>query len=179
MTKVGRGIAPLPILCYNEVNEISLKENSMKSNIKYSIYNLISAALLLPVWLLCFIVLIADQDWFSVFYGILLCLDLLMLFDSIRNIQWFDIHNGIITIDSPFGTVKRVQLHRIKKVFRINAVIFGIKGLRIRRIHLVLCLTNSVNISEIQDVYNRKKIYHCSAYSRNGTYDSNRISKIL
>ena len=81
----------------------------------------------------------------------------MMLLDSIKNIQWFDITDGYITVYNPFGMMKRVQLSGIKKVFKTNAVIWSRKMLAVRRKHIVLCMNKSVVQSCIDRAYNRKK----------------------
>ena len=76
---------------------------------------------------------------------------------SIKNIQWFKIVDGQITIYCPFGTIKQVRLDEIKKAFKDNAVIFQLKMLGIRRPHIVLCLKKSVARKDISDAYNGSK----------------------
>ena len=130
----------------------------MKTNIKYSIYDLLFAILLFSMCLIVLTVLIHEKAWFlAVFWSVFLCMDIYLLFYAIGNVQWFAIRNGEITVYSPFGIVKRVQFDQIKSAFYDNAEIFRLKALSFRRPHIVLCLTKSVIKSNIADAYNRKK----------------------
>ena len=130
----------------------------MKTNIKYSIVDLIFWIIGLSISLIGFIVLVtARHFWGSVGYFIFFLISVIMLLSSIKNIQWFDITNGYITVYCPFGIIKRVELTRIKKTFKTNATIYNIKTYSVRRPHIVLCLQKSVAKSRIEDAYNRKK----------------------
>ena len=130
----------------------------MKSNMKYSIYDLLRSIIFNLVCLIGLILSIYEKSWIlSVFWGVLLSISIFALFDSIRNIQWFAIRNGSIAVYSLFGIVKCSQLDQIKNAFSINAVIFWSKIWSFKRPHIVLCLTKSVKKSEITDAYNRKK----------------------
>ena len=128
----------------------------MKINIKYSIYDLLFSIVSVIISSIGFFVLIG-QSWFFVFYGVLLCGALFWLLRSIQNIQWFDIKDGHITVYSPFGVVKSAKLSQIKKIVKTRAVVFGFKGMTIRREHIVLCLIKSIKMADIEDAYNRKK----------------------
>ena len=130
----------------------------MKTNIKYSIVDLIASIIVLSISLIGFIVLVtARHFWGSVGYFIFFLIAIIMLLSSIKNIQWFDINNGDITVYCPFGIIKRVELNRIKKTFKTNATIYSIKIHQVRRPHIVLCLQKSVTKSRIENAYNRKK----------------------
>lgn len=132
----------------------------MKTNIKDSIYNFMFWFAAVLLFLLGLFISISQKIWVSAFYGVLSCLALLMLLDSIQNIQWFDVNKGCITIYSSFGVVKRVRLNQIQTAFKTNAAIFGIKGLQVKRAYLVLCLTKLVSKADIGNAYNRKKRNH-------------------
>ncbi len=129
----------------------------MKTNIKYSIYELLASVILFPTFLIFLIVSIEFGHWLLIFWVAFLCVEVFVLYDAIKNIQWFDVKNGNITVHSPFGIVKSVPLNQIKGAFSINAVIFWSKAWEFKRPHIVLCLTKSVKKSEITDAYNRKK----------------------
>ncbi len=129
----------------------------MRTNIKYSIYDLLFSILSAITSVIGFVVLLANKNWFAVFWGVLLCGALFWLLRSIQNIQWFDIKDGHITVYSPFGVVKSEKLSQIKKIVKTRAVIFGFKGMTIRREHIVLCLIKSIKMADIEDAYNRKK----------------------
>ena len=130
----------------------------MKTNLKYSIYGLLFSLILNPPFLICLIVSISEKSWIlSVFWSVLLLTSIFLLFDAIRNIQWFKIRNGSIIVYSLFGIVKCVQFDQIKNAFSVNAVIFRLKALTFYRPHIVLCLNKSTRKSEIEDAYNRKK----------------------
>ena len=130
----------------------------MKTNLKYSIHGLLFSLILNPPFLICLIVSISEKSWIlSVFWSVLLLTSIFLLFDAIRNIQWFKIRNGSIIVYSLFGIVKCVQFDQIKNAFSVNAVIFRSKSLAFYRPHIVLCLNKSTRKSEIEDAYNRKK----------------------
>ena len=130
----------------------------MKNNIRYSIFDLILCIIGLSISLIGFIVLAtARHFWVSVGCFIFFLIAIIMLLDSIKNIQWFDIANGYITVYCPFGIIKRVKLNQIKKAFKTNSVIFSIKMLSVRRPHIALCLKKSVAKSDADDAYNGKK----------------------
>ncbi len=80
-----------------------------------------------------------------------------MLLDSIKNVQWYTIADGSITVYCPFGVIKRVRLSQIKKAFQTNVAIFSIKTLTVRRPYIVLCLRKSISKGDVENAYNRKK----------------------
>ena len=129
----------------------------MKTNIKYSIYSFIFSIIFFSASSLGLFMMIADKSLFSIFYGILFAISLLMLIESLQNIQWIDIKNGYITVHSLLGIIKRIELIQIKKAFKTNVEIFGIKALSIKRKHIVLCLNKTVKASDVTNAYNRKK----------------------
>lgn len=130
----------------------------MKSNMKYSIHNLLFSIVCNSAFWIGLVVLISEKSWIlSVFWSVFLLLSIFLLFDAIRNVQWFEIRNGSIIVYSLFGMVKCVQFDQIKNAFSVNAVIFRLKTLDFRRPHIVLCLNKSTRKSEIGDAYNRKK----------------------
>ena len=135
----------------------------MKTNIKYSIVDLIFWIIGLSISLVGLVVSITDYDdtashfCCAVGYGVFFLLSIIMLFCSIKNIQWFNIADGYITVHCPFGIIKRVRLDQIKKAFKTNAVIYSVKMLSVRRPHVVLCLQKSVTKNRVNDAYNEKK----------------------
>ena len=144
----------------------NLMRGSMKTNIKYNAVNILSGLIGLFASLTFFIVLLSDGDavdsadsylWGVILYGAFFLISAILLLDSIKNIQWFDIASGYITVYSPFGIIQRVHLSKIKKVFKTNAAIWSIRMLVVRREHIVLCLNKSVTKNSINDAYNRKK----------------------
>ena len=89
-----------------------------------------------------------------------------MLLQSVKNIQWFDVANGYITVYCPFGIISRIKLNQIKKAFKTNATIYGIKMLNVMRPHIVLCIKKSVAKADVDDAYNiKKKPYIIIPYS--------------
>ncbi len=135
----------------------------MKTNIKYSIFDLIFWIIGLSISSIGLIVLLTDNGdtirhfWGTVGYGIFFLIAIIMLLHSIKNIQWFDITDGYITVRCPFGIVRQVELNQIKKAFKTNAVIYSIKMLHVSRPHIVLCLKKSVAKNNVDDAYNGKK----------------------
>ena len=135
----------------------------MKTNIKYSVFDLLFYLMGVSLSLVCIIVLSTSDDeasrfsWVTIVFSLFFLFSVIMLFVSIKNIQWFKIVDGLITIYCPFGTIKQVRLDEIKKAFKDNAVIFQLKMLGIRRPHIVLCLKKSVASKDIRDAYNGSK----------------------
>ena len=129
----------------------------MKTNIRYSIFDLIFCIMGFLISFIGFIVLVKSRYFGgAVGFGIFFLITIILLLSSIKNIQWFDIANGYITIYCPFGIIKRVGLNKIKKAFKTNATIYSIKMLNIRRPHIVLCLNKSVTKNRVNDAYNEK-----------------------
>ena len=124
----------------------------MKTNIKYSIVQLLFWLLGFSISLIGFIVLLTDINavdtilWVVVAFGVLSLSFLVMLLISINNIQWFYILNEYIVVRSPFGIVKRVLISDIKKAFKTKVSIFHIKMTSINRMHIVLCLKKSLTL---------------------------------
>ena len=135
----------------------------MKTNIRYSIIGVLFWAVGLSISLIGLVILISDTGvadppwWVVIFCGVLFLACMIMLLHAISNIQWFNISNGYITIHSPFGTIKRVQLSEIKKAFKIKSSIFELKRANINRLCIVLCLKKSISKASIVDAYNAKE----------------------
>ena len=135
----------------------------MKTNIKHSVFDLIICIIGFSISLIGFIVLVTDDSdtasrfWGTVGYFVFFLIATIMLLDSIKNIQWFNITGGYITVYCPFGIIKQMELKQIKKAFKTNAVIYRIKMLSISRPYIVLCINKSVTNADIDDAYNRKK----------------------
>jgi hypothetical protein len=129
----------------------------MKSNIKYSIHNLLLYLLGTLFALIGFIVCINENILVPIIYGVLLCIFLFGLFVSIKHVQWYKVNNGYITVYCIFGVLKKIQLKEIKTVFKVNAHIFGLKMLRVYRPHSVLSNLKSIRKSNIDDAYNSRK----------------------
>ena len=144
----------------------------MKTNIKYAVFDLLLYLLSASLSLIGVIVLLTSIDetgrfsWATIVLSLVFLSSIIMLFISVKNIQWFKIVDGLITIYCPFGTIKQVRLDEIKKAFKDNAVIFQLKMLGIRRPHIVLCLKKSVTNKDINNAYNSgKKNYIIVPYS--------------
>ena len=149
----------------------------MKTNIKYAVFDLLLYLMSVSLSLVGIIVLLTSDDeagrfsWVTIVFSLLFLFSVIMLFVSIKNIQWFKIVDGLITIYCPFRTIKQVRLDEIKKAFKYNAVIFQLKMLGIRRPHIVLCLKKSVASKDISGAYNGiKKPYIIIPYSIEAEY---------
>ena len=135
----------------------------MKTNIKYSVFDLLIWIIVLSLSLIGFIVLVTNNSdtahrfWGTVGYFIFFLFATIMLLHSIKNIQWFVITDGYITVYCPFGIIKRVRINQIKKAFKSNAVICSIKMLSVSRPHIVLCINKSVVNADVENAYNGKK----------------------
>ena len=134
----------------------------MKTNIKYSIIKIVFWCIAFAISLIGFIVLFIDVEknhselWVIISYGAFAFISLMMILYSIKNIEWFSIADGYLTVYCPFGIVKHVQVAKIKKAFKINAAVYSIKMLAVRRPHIVLCFSQSIK-EEPMDAYNRNK----------------------
>ncbi|MBE6944444.1 MAG: hypothetical protein E7453_09405 [Ruminococcaceae bacterium] len=146
-----------------KTEETNGKGYLMRTNIKHSIFDLLFWIIGLLISLMGFIVLLTDNTntvryvCGIVIYGTLLLISIIMLLHSIKNVQWFDISDGYLTVYCPFGIVRQVGLNEIKKAFKANAVIYGIKMLSVRRPYIVLCIKKSVTKGCVNEAYNRKK----------------------
>ena len=149
----------------------------MKTTFKYAVFNLLFYLVFVSLSLIGIIVLLtgdgeaARYSLAIIVYSILFLLSVVMLFISVKNIQWFKIADGLITIYCPFGTIKQARLDEIKKAFKDNAVIFQLKMFAIRRPHIVLCLKKTVASEDIDNAYNgSKKPYIIIPYSIEAEY---------
>jgi hypothetical protein len=135
----------------------------MKTNIKYSIFDLLFWIIGLSMSLIGLIVSVRDYGdtarhfWVAVGCCFFFLLSIIMLLCSIKNIQWFDIADGYVTVYCPFGMIRRARLDQIKKAFKTNAVIYSIKMNSVRRPHIALCLKKSISKADADDAYNGKK----------------------
>ena len=136
----------------------------MKSNIRYSIIGVLFWAVGLSASLWGLVVLISNKEaarspvWVAIFNGVLALVFTFMLLHAINNIQWFDISDGYISIHSPFGMIKRIQLDEIKKAFKVKASVFEFRrSAHIERLCIVLCLKKSISKTDIVDAYNARE----------------------
>ena len=135
----------------------------MKTNIKYAVFDLLLYLICVSLSLIGLIVLLTSDDevvrfsWVTIVCSLFFLFSIIMLFVSIKNIQWFKIVDGLLTIYCPFGMIKQVRLDEIKKAFKNNSVIFQLKMLSIRRPHVILCLKKSVASKDISGAYNGSK----------------------
>ena len=155
----------------------------MKTNIKYSVFDLIICIIGVSISLIGFLVFVTDNsDTARRFCGTVGCfifflIAIIMLLDSIKNIQWFDITDGYITVYCLFGIIKRVSLNQIKKAFKTNAAICSIKMHFVRCPHIVLSIKKSLAKAGVENAYNGKKktVYHHSLFAGNRSLDSHWI----
>ena len=88
----------------------------MKTNIKYAVFDLLFYLMCVSLSLVGIIVLSTSDDeasrfsWVTIVFSLFFLFSVIMLFVSIKNIQWFKIFDGLITIYCPFGTIKQVRL---------------------------------------------------------------------
>lgn len=129
----------------------------MKTNIKYSVSNLLLFLAVSSISLIGFFSALGKDRDISLICALLLGVSLLGLYASLKNIQWFDISDGYITVYSPFGLVKSIELAGIQKAFKTNASVLAYKGLSINRVHIVLCLNKHVSHCDVKNAYNSKK----------------------
>ena len=90
----------------------------MKTNIKYAVFDLLFYLMSVSLSLVGIIVLLTSDDeasrfsWVTIVFSLFFLFSIIMLFVSIKNIQWFKIVDGLITIYCPFGTIKQVRLRQ-------------------------------------------------------------------
>ena len=128
------------------------------NNLKYSIWSLLFSIICCVPCLIGLIVCIAAKEtWITLFYLLFLASGLFLLVISIINLQWANIYNDKIVVRNIFGIIKEMEYVNINKAFKINATILSLKMLRVRKECLVLSNKKSLQKSQIEDAYNRRK----------------------
>ena len=128
------------------------------NNFKHSLWGLLFSFLILIPVCLGIVVLINAKELIGVIlYSLFLILVIILSSISLVDMQWANIYNDKIVVRNIFGVVKEIEYKDINKSFKINATIFSIKMLGIRKPYIVLSMYKSLQESQIGDAYNRKK----------------------
>ncbi len=128
------------------------------NNLKHSIWSLIFLILCcIPGFVGLTFCITTKETWITLCYLLFVAAGLFLLVISIMNVQWTNIYDDKIVIRNIFGIIKEIEYVNINKAFKINATIFSLKMLIIRKTYLVLSSYKFLQKSQIGDVYNRRK----------------------
>lgn len=128
------------------------------NNLKHSIWRFIFSLIMLILICIGLVVLAIGKEW--IFFGgyiIFLVIGCAYFFLSLIDLQWFKVIEDKIVVNNIFGLIKEINYINLKKAFVINATIFSIKMLSITKPYLVLSNYKSLQKSQVNDAYNRKK----------------------
>lgn len=128
------------------------------NNIKHSIWNCLFTSIVLIFSILGLFVIIDSGNIIGIIlYSLLFLVFLFYFLYCLSNIEWFKIDSNKIIVRNILGVIKEVDYQNIKKGFIINATIFSIKMLGIRRPYLVISSIKSLIKANVEDAYNSKK----------------------
>ena len=128
------------------------------NNLKHSIWSLIFSILwCLPGFIGLTFRVVTKETWITLIYLLIAAAGLILLVISIMNVQWTNINNDKIVVKNIFGIIKEIEYKDINKAFKANATIFSLKMLGIHKMYLVLSNYKSLQKSQIEDAYNRRK----------------------
>lgn len=128
------------------------------NNFKHSIWSFIISIIVLIFICIGLIVLAIGNEWIPFgSYIILLVMGYVYFFLSLIDLQWFKVIEDKIVVNNIFGLIKEINYINLKKAFVINETIFSIKMLSITKPYLVLSNYKSLQKSQVNDAYNRKK----------------------
>lgn len=128
------------------------------NNLKHSIWRFIFSLIMLILICIGLVVLAIGKEW--IFFGgyiIFLVIGCAYFFLSLIDLQWFKVIEDKIVVNNIFGLIKEINYINLKKAFVINETIFSIKMLSITKPYLVLSNYKSLQKSQVNDAYNRKK----------------------
>ena len=128
------------------------------NNLKHSIWRFIFSLIMLILICIGLVGLAIGKEW--IFFGgyiIFLVIGCAYFFLSLIDLQWFKVIEDKIVVNNIFGLIKEINYINLKKAFVINETIFSIKMLSITKPYLVLSNYKSLQKSQVNDAYNRKK----------------------
>ena len=128
------------------------------NNIKHSIWSLIFCIIVcIAVFIGLIVCIIEKETWITLGYLLFAAAGLFLLVISIINIQWTIIYDDKVVVRNIFGIIKEIEYVNIKKAFITNVTILSLKMLGIHKTYLVLSNYKSLQKSQIEDAYNRRK----------------------
>ena len=128
---------------------------------KYYIHESISALLGLTISIISLFILDKNVHWLVwMFYGIFCVLSVLSLFFLLWDIQWIDIDEDSICARNVFGTIKRIQLSKIRAMKVLGAYTWGIKTYSKYYSCIVISSRKKINVCDVKDSYNHKKSHY-------------------
>lgn len=129
-----------------------------RNNFKHSIWSFIISIIVLIFICIGLVVLAIGKEWIPFGgYIILLVIGCAYFFLSLMDLQWFKVFEDKIVVKNIFGLIKEINYLNLKKAFVINTTIFSIKMFGITRPYLVLSCYKSLQKSQVNNAYNRKK----------------------
>lgn len=127
------------------------------NNLKYSIWQFIFSLIFTVPTLLGTIICFKENDLlFAIIYLLLLITTLILLYFSIKNMQWFEINSNSILVKNIFGVIKKIEINNIKKAFVEKANIFSLKMLSVNKMCLVISLNKTIIKANIENAFNKK-----------------------
>lgn len=103
------------------------------------------------------VMLWGNHIWGTVLYLAFLAVALMGLGFELYELQWIEIEGGVIRARNVFGVVKELELAKIKKHFRINAAVYGLKTYHKYHPCIVLSSYKSLAKNRVTDAYNGRR----------------------
>lgn len=136
---------------------------------KYFIFNSILVAIGLTFSITALFVLGESVSWIIwVFYGFFAIMSILCLFFLLCNIQWINIDDSNVCVRNIFGTVKRIEISKIKAMKVLNARAWGIKMYSKYYSCIAISSRKKIKQADVEDAYNHKKGYYIIFPNTNG-----------
>lgn len=127
------------------------------SNLKYSIWQFLFSLIFTIPSLIGTIICFRESEWlFAIFYLLLFLIALILLYFSIKDIQWFEINSNSIIAKNIFGVINKIEIYNVKKSFVKNASIFSLKMLSVNKMCLVISLNKTIIKANIENAFNKK-----------------------
>lgn len=127
------------------------------NNLKYSIWQFLFSLIFTIPTLIGTIICFRKSEWlFAIFYLLLFLIALILLYFSIKDIQWFEINSNSIIAKNIFGVINKIEIYNVKKSFVQNANIFSLMMLSINKMCLVISLNKTIIKADIENAFNKK-----------------------
>ena len=127
------------------------------NNLKYSIWQFIFSLIFTVPTLIGTIICFKENDLlFAIIYLLVFIIALILLYFSIKDIQWFEINSNSIIAKNIFGIIKKIEIYNVKKAFVENARIFSLKMLSVNKMCLVISLNKTIIKANIENAFNKK-----------------------
>ena len=86
------------------------------NNLKYSIWEFIFSLIFTIPILIGTIICFKENDLlFAIIYLLVFIIALILIYFSIKDIQWFEINSNSIIVKNIFGVIKKIEINNIKK----------------------------------------------------------------